>query len=144
LTEVDLALRPPGPSMGELDDGLPQLAELPREQWRTALKPLAARERYRCAQSLPAELQSEAVILAAELDITDPPPRAERVVEGAAVPRVDLMPPMRGSPRQVSFRISDGEHARLRRAAAHVGLRPAQLARLLVLRGADGLLREYD
>jgi hypothetical protein len=44
----------------------------------------------------------------------------------------------------VSFRISDDEPGGAPQPRVLVGLRPAQLARLLVLRGAGGLVREYD
>jgi len=125
------------------DDGLPRLEDLPRAEWPSVLKPLTARDRYRAAHRVTAELFSEAIVLAAELDLVDVPVHAQ-VVEGAPVPGVDVTPPLRTSPRQVSFRIADKEDARLRRAAGLVGLRPAQLARLLVLRGVDGLLRQYD
>ena len=86
---------------------------------------------------------AEAIVIAAELDISEELPRQREVV-GATVPNVDLAPPLRSSPRQVSFRITDEDHARLAHASELVGLRPAQLARLLVLRGAAGLLREFD
>lgn len=130
-------------SGGDAGDGLPRLDEFPRAEWRSVLEPLAPRDRYRAAHRVPAELFSDAIVLAAELDVEQTPVHA-RVVEAGTVPRVDVATPLRSSPRQVSFRITDGELARLRRAAELVGLRPAQLARLLVLRGADGLLREYD
>ncbi len=144
MTQANEPFFLPGLGGGDADDGLPRLAEVPREQWRAVLKPLTARERYRAARRAPAEHVGEALVHAAELEFEDPPPVHERTVEPAAVPQVDVTPPLRRSPCQVGFRISDAEHARLREAAELVGLRPAQLARLLVLRGADRLLREYD
>ena len=133
----------PDPFGGEAEDEFPRLERLPRAEWRAALEPLSVRDRYRVAHRVPAELFSDAIVLAAELDAAEVPVHA-RVVKGATVPRVDIAPPLRSTPRQVSFRITESEHARLERAAGLVGLRPAQLARLLVLRGADGLVREYD
>ena len=144
MTDLEGPLRLPGLSGGDAEEGLPLLEQLPRAQWRVALKPLAPQDRHRAARRVPAALLGEAVVLAAELEMEDLPPTYARRIDRVTVPGVDVRLPVRTSPRQVSFRISDDEYARLRRGAELVGLRPAQLARLLVLRGADGLVREYD
>ena len=46
--------------------------------------------------------------------------------------------------RQVNFRLFGERHADLERAAALVSMRPTALARLLVVRGVDRILREAD
>jgi hypothetical protein len=52
--------------------------------------------------------------------------------------------PERPRHRQVNFRLTREGHAGLERAAALVHMRPTALARLLVVRGVDQILREAD
>lgn len=141
----------PEPRAPQLHDGIPirgynrgepipDLARLPREQWREVMRPLSPFTRQLARGG--ARTQEEAIavgILIGQLSVEDPPvgvhaPPA-KLPEGAA-------PPARVRGRQVSFRLGPDEHARLLEAARTYGMRPAVLARLLTVRGVDRAL--YD
>jgi hypothetical protein len=123
-------VRPDFPTDGE---GLPLLAEIPRERWGEALKPLPHRLRRQVVTQQRAGL--EGIALVARLELEDPVP-------GLVTPRPPSAPVAgRADRRQVNLKLEADQHERLRQAARTLGLAPTQLARLLVLRGVDEMLR---
>ena len=119
---------------------IPDLGRLPRERWREALRPLSGFTRRLSAGSAATPDDAQAALgLIGALMLADPPP--------GALPPVTRMParaaaPVRGSSRQVNFRLGPEEHARLAEAARAYGLRPGTFARVLTVRGVDAAL--YD
>ena len=121
---------------------VPDLEKLAPEHWRqalTALTPEARRVAVRTARD--PESNRKANLVATELELfADPPPvtpdepRAQRPV-ALAQPMVDRAEV--GASRQVNFRLSPAQHARLAQAVESVGARPAELARLLTMRGVE-------
>jgi hypothetical protein len=135
LMHGDMPIR--GYSRGE---PIPDLARLPRERWRAALRPLGGLTRQLSAASVatPADARA-AMVLVGELLLEGRPPgalpAAPRMPSGAAAPA-------RGSSRQVNFRLGPEEHARLVEAARAYGMRPGTFARVLTVRGVDAALYE--
>ena len=136
-----------GTTAGELDiDTVPDLSAMPREAWKDALRPLDRWGRKRALRTVGAlldEPHTHASMLVRELEIE----AAERRIPPS--PRLPPAPDLPGADaagrerrRQVNFRLGPGEHDDLLRAAATVGLRPAQFARLMTVRGAGATLRQ--
>jgi len=121
---------------------IPDLGLLPRERWRDALRPLSGATQLvaqstvrtvadaQVAGALVGELMLEGAAAAARAREAAPP----RMPTGA--------PPVRGSSRQVNYRLGAHEHARLLEAARLFGMRPTTLARVLTVRGVDRALYE--
>ncbi|MDP1849086.1 MAG: hypothetical protein Q8K79_14940 [Solirubrobacteraceae bacterium] len=118
------------------------LNALPRARWPDMLRPLRERTQRRAVGGL----QSQEAVIAGQILVSDlmledaearirardaPPPRMPR---GA--------PPIKGSLRQVNFRLGPDEHARLLEAARLFGMPPTTLARVLTVRGVDVALYE--
>ena len=121
---------------------IPDLGRLPQERWREVLAPLrhGTRQAAKCTVHTVADAQA-AGILVGELLLQD----------GTAVARAEAAPPprmpagalpARGSSRQLNYRLSAHEHARLLEAARLFGMRPTTLARVLTVRGVDRALYE--
>lgn len=121
---------------------IPDLARLPQERWREVLAPLrhGTRQAAKCTVHTVADAQA-AGILVGELLLHDGAIAAR--AEAAAPPRMPAgAPPARGSGRQLNYRLSADEHARLLEAARLFGMRATTLARLLTVRGVDRALYE--
>lgn len=124
---------------------VPDLERLPRERWEEALRQIprfvrsraifTAEERWGEAGKLVSEIESDEDErrIAADARVAFPPPVPGR----GATPA----PRARGG-RQVNFRLSPADHQRLADAAELLGLKVAQLARLLALRGVAQILEE--
>jgi len=130
------------------DDGeaIPNLSQLPEEQWLDALRPLSRYERVRAQNTVPMEKVGVVGALIGELVLEAGAARARPIPAPACAPAGD--PPPRGGPhptrprRQVNFRLGVNEHARLTEAARLFAMRPNTLARLLVVRGVERALRD--
>ena len=121
------------------DDGLPNLREIPEGDWRAVLRPLPHLSRRLALGRLGRSPTGDEWMMLAELELSDPLPM--RVVTPTAPEGVAVgaeAPPRR---RQVNVSLSAERHERLAQAARGVGLKPAQLARLLITRGVDQMLR---
>ena len=120
---------------------IPDLRVLPQERWREVLTPLSAYTRQLAkgtVGSIPDAIAANRLV--GDLIVTAPAPR----LTGAPppMPRSVADPPTRGSRRQVNFRLSADEHARLTHVARAFGMRPGPLARLLTVRGVERALYE--
>ena len=125
------------PEIPEDEQGLPALREIPRERWREVLRPYPHLTRKLALGGLGRALTPDEWLMLAELELEDPLPMrvaTPRVPEGTAVPA----PPAR---RQVNISLGGERYEQLTQASVGVGLKPAQLARLLVVRGVDQMLR---
>ena len=122
-------------------DRIPNLSQLPQEEWLEALRPLCRNDRIRAQNTLPLARIPEAMIVLSELASQEYAARARARMAGPArLPAGDPPPP--GARRQVNFRLGTGEHARLVEASRLYGMSPTVLARLLTIRGVDRALRE--
>lgn len=124
---------------------VPDLARIPQERWREVLAQTTSDARRQSIYTTP-EGQNRAVQLWFELEIEDHDRLAAaraRAHRPTALPgSTGPLPAQETSQRQVSFRLSAAEHARLREAAGYLGLRSAQLARLVTVRGVGQVLDE--
>lgn len=147
----DLLLGPapqPRPMHGDIPirgynrgEPIPDLSVLPQERWREVLTPLSPYTRQLAKGTVGSMSDALAAnILVGDLLVTAPAPSL--AVAPAPMPRSVADPPARGSRRQVNFRLSADEHARLTQAARAFGMRPGALARLLTVRGVDRAVYE--
>ena len=124
------------------DDGSepPDLSTIPRREWPDTLRPLLPGTRRRAVSTAPEAERGELWILLFELEMEDADRLPSRDIPTPRLPdgaEATPEPPR----RQVNFRMEASEHARLQTLAEHVAMRPATLARLLVIRGVDQALR---
>jgi hypothetical protein len=120
---------------------IPDLSVLARERWREALVPLSPFTRQLSKATVSSRADAIAAgILVGGLTVEAPAPRLGG--PPPALPRSVGDPPARGARRQVNFRLSPDEHARLLRAARAFGMRPGALARLFTVRAVDRALYE--
>ena len=120
---------------------VPDLGVLPQERWREVLTPLSPYTRQLAKAtvgSIPDALAANALV--GDLSISASPPSL--AAAPPPMPRSVADPPARGSRRQVNFRLSADEHARLTQVARAFGMRPGPLARLLTVRGVERALYE--
>jgi hypothetical protein len=137
--------RPPLRGLWAQKHPIPDLSRIPREHWLEVLRrthPEAARYAH---WDLPDSEQREATLVAAEAWLAGPieervPPEA--VAYPPALPGARVPAPAGRRDRQVNFRLAPPEFAALERAARLVHMRPTALARLLVTRGVDQIVRE--
>jgi hypothetical protein len=136
--------RPPVRGLWAQKHPIPDLARIPREHWLDVLRrthPEAARYAH---WNLPGSEQGEAMLeatralLAGPIEETVP---LEAVVYPPALPGTGV-PAGGRRDRQVNFRLAPPVFGELERAARLVHMRPTALARLLVTRGVDQILRE--
>ncbi|MDQ3723173.1 MAG: hypothetical protein M3376_08950 [Actinomycetota bacterium] len=119
---------------------IPDLGRLPEERWREVLRPLRPFTRQIAKGSVSSVADAiTAGILVGDLMLEDRP-------AGAFPPAPGMPggcdPPVRGSSRQVNFRLGPEEHGRLLEAARAYGMRAPALARLLTVRGVDRALHD--
>ena len=124
------------------DEKVPDLRALPRELWMDALRPLARIDRDRATGRLgdfDAWMAAKAVV--GMLELEGPAPIRE-----IPTPRLPAAPGVDGSrrARQVNIRLSPEAHQKLMRLARILEMRPAVLAKLMVVRGVDAALRERE
>ena len=120
---------------------IPDLSVLPQERWREVLTPLSPYTRQFAKGTVGSIADAMAVnALVGELIISAPAPSLDAAPP--PLPRAVADPPVRGPRRQVNFRLSPGEHARLTQLARAFGMRPGALARLLTVRGVERALYE--
>jgi hypothetical protein len=124
------------------DERIPDLRTLPRELWMDALRPLARIDRERATGRLTdfdAWMAAKAVT--GMLELEGPPPITE-----VPTPRLPAPPSADGAhrQRQVNIRLSAEAYRRLTRLAGILEMRPAVLAKLMVVRGVDAALRERE
>ena len=122
---------------------IPDLAAIPRDQWKEALRRVRSFSRRAAVQRLLfKEGGAEAVLLELELEHEE----AERHLNGPPAPA----PPRTTAPasadparrvRQVNLKLQPREYTDLVHAAERLGVRPTVLARLLVKRGVELALR---
>ncbi len=123
---------------------VPDLTQIHPDAWREVLIPLTHGARL-FAATHPLLERAARVRATALVDSMPPPPSVVAQAEmtaGVAIP-VPAAGELR-RPRQVNFRLLPGEHAALARAAAILGTRPGQLARMLTLNGVRRVLAEHD
>jgi hypothetical protein len=126
------------------------LERIPQELWEQALRPLHRQQRTFLAMQLSDEtLRSAAMELAFEMDMAESERAIARVEArhrarrtAAPLPTPTATHASAKASVQLNIRLRRDDHARLARAAAAVGLRPATLARALVLNGAAQILRD--
>ena len=128
--------------LGRRDDGStpPDLSTIPKEAWAAVLRPLPPRTRRRAVWTAAEEDRGDGWILCVDLEEEDADRLPSRDIPIPTLPggeEVPAVPPR----RQVNFRMEASEHARLQTLAEHLAMRPATLARLLVIRGVDQALR---
>lgn len=120
---------------------IPDLSVLPQERWREVLTPLSPYTRQLAKGTVGSMSDALAAnILVGDLLVAAPAPSL--TVAPPPMPRAVADPPARGARRQVNFRLSADEHARLTQAARAFGMRPGALARLLTVRAVDRTLYE--
>jgi hypothetical protein len=129
---------------------VPDLSKIPREHWRAVLRMTHRSVRERAARTamridLPAAGHATALMI--EVDCEETAAR-ERAQSAAAWPR-ELPRPRaerqrKRRSRQLNIRLSVDEHAALQRATDLLGLRPTEVARMLVVRGVHQVLREAE
>ncbi len=137
----------------EYRDGepIPDLSAIPQDRWVDVLRPLSASGRalaidlarsrvdalaigeliLALPKARPSARGPAASVLAAGPSLPSPPPPDARIGEDSAA-----------GVRQVSFRLSAAQYAELAAAAAQINLRPAPLARVLVLNGVRRMAYE--
>jgi hypothetical protein len=120
---------------------VPALDRIARERWREVLAPLRHRTRLRARDRTHSDV-SAAGVLVGELLLDD----GDGVARAASAPPPAMprgaLPARRGGPRQVNFRLSADEYARLEEVARLFAMRPTTLARALTVRGVDRALYE--
>jgi hypothetical protein len=128
---------------------IPDLSRLPQEEWMDALRPLSRMDRIRAQQTLSYERVQAAMAINGILSVEDGIARSRAQARAARPGRMPIGDPPEiedasraGSRRQVNFRLSPREHARLVEAAQLYGMRPGMLARLLTVRGVDRALAD--
>jgi hypothetical protein len=134
----------PFPLVRRREGVFPDLREIPAEQWQEALRPYSPSLRLLAIERLDAQRSQEAHAVLIRLGTEDQQRREEALVRSAP-PDVGRLPRpilIRREVRQVSFRLSLGEHDELRRAAAAYGVSNARLARMLTIRGVRRALRD--
>jgi hypothetical protein len=119
------------------EDDLPILNQIPREQWSEVLRPYRHVQRRIAVARLGDAWTPDARVMLTYLELEDPPPMEVRTGRVPAVPG-----PAPHGKRQVNMKLSPEHHERLSEAARGVGLAPTHLARLLVVRGVDEMLRQ--
>jgi hypothetical protein len=123
-------------------DELPDLAAIPEEGWKDALRPLTRARRNQAVLRLGWKRGGAAARVKLELeaeedawklrDVPTPGPPRPSVPDAAdATTRV----------RQINLKLQPQEHQDLVQAAKRLGLKPTVLARLLVKRGVELALR---
>lgn len=120
---------------------VPDLSRLAQERWREVLTPLSPYTRQLAkgtVGSIPDAIAAN--MLVGDLIVSAPAPSL--AAAPPPLPRAVADPPARGSRRQVNFRLSPDEHARLTQLARAFGMRPGPLARLLTVRGVERALYE--
>jgi hypothetical protein len=131
---------------------IPDLSRIPQEHWVDVLIH-AHPETYGAAcEDLPPGTIRAALIARGQALMERPLPEARPVpvaaYEAAAsprtIPRIDVARPAAERFRQVNFRLSSAEYARLEQTARLLGLRPSAAARVLVVRSVQQVLREAD
>ena len=125
---------------------VPDLTQIPREQWRAALREAVPEARRRAAGLAPTVADvGAALVIAAELDLDDGDAAsaayARQVADPPGLP-VPVAPGGRSADRQVSFRLTAASYAELAQAARLVDTSPSALARIFAVRGAKAMLRE--
>ncbi|HEX8104527.1 MAG TPA: hypothetical protein VF533_18060 [Solirubrobacteraceae bacterium] len=119
---------------------VPDLARIDRARWVEVLLPLSRKDRMDAALH-PLIRGGAAYEVAKDL----PPPASEAAWSAiGGAPAVPVPSAPSRAARQVNFRLTDEELADLQRAAHVLGLRPTQLARMLVLNGVRRMLVEHD
>ena len=126
---------------------VPDLKQIPRDQWREALRSVRSAQARRVALDEAGPLWGEAVQELFHLE-TEEWERRRAAEERTERPQPLPVPPAPRAQgragRQVNFRLADRDHADLKRASSVLGLRSATLARLLTLRGVAQVLAEHD
>jgi hypothetical protein len=125
---------------------VPNLAEVPVRLWMAAIRPLQERARWAAATTVPDEVRYVFSGLARDL----PSPRAAQAdrVRGAIDEPVGIPAPAAPAPappprvKQVNFRLTRAEHARLDEAAGALGLTLPALAKAFVISGVNRALQE--
>src|SRR4051812_13559883 len=127
---------------------LPDLGAMPREQWEEALRQVPGWIRQK-AVSTAGDMagMTEASTLALRIDAEEHERRkAARLAAAfaAPLPGADGSTPRapRSRYRQVNFRLLIDQHDELGEAAKVLAMKPAQLARLLTIRGVAQVLAE--
>lgn len=130
---------------------IPDLPKIPRERWRAVLEqthPSVRQYAIRTARVVDLAAGALADRLVVEIQRVE---RAARERHAAAAQSPQPVPTPRASrerrrrySRQIGFRLTPDEHADLARAAETLSLRPAQVARMLVVRGVHQVLREAE
>ena len=124
------------------DGVVPDLEEIPQEEWKETLRALHPIKRKQAMLRLGLERGGPAAMLLHEIDMEEQARRLKGVPTPAA-PRTTA--PAAQDPatriRQVNLQLQPKEYERLAQAAERLGMRPTVLARLLVARGVELTLR---
>jgi hypothetical protein len=130
-----------------LDHPVPDLANIPEERWRDVLRQVPDEHRHRAARLLPPPAGTRAIMHWLELAKEDHE-RTQAAHEKAAfpgpLPRPAATRARLSRDHQVSFRLTPAQYAEVQEAGNMLGLKPAQLARMLTLRGVAQVLAERD
>jgi hypothetical protein len=123
---------------------IPDLPRIPKAQWRAALVPHGEAARFVAASDLYLTVAERAEARAL-LDTLPPPPSADlrRVVRTELVPTASLESARRTT-RQMNVRLDRQDYEGLAIAGRILGVRPTQVARMLINAGVRRLLAEHD
>jgi hypothetical protein len=128
-----------------LDHPVPDLMAIPEERWREVLRQVPDEHRHRAARVLPQPHGANAIMLWLDLAREDQQRRQaadEKTAFPGPLPRPDARKTRLGRDHQISFRLSPAQYGQIIDAAKTLGLKPAQLARMLTLRGVTQILSE--
>lgn len=134
---------------GSGSDPVPDLAQVPRDRWLDTLRSASPRARRVAANTVALPDVPVVMQLCGRLEVEDP----GQPIAGAELSARIAWPTPLPSPtvplerrrnRAVTFRLSPMGYDDLARAAELIDAAPTTLARLLVVRGVRGLLREDE
>ena len=126
---------------------IPDLKQIPEDRWRPLLRQIPAAVRGKAIDTAAFGRFGDVARAVGEVDQEEHERRGAASVDWVAFPPplpggAGEVPKPRARQRQVAFRLYRPQYDDLDKAAKKLGLKPAQLARLLTLRGVAQVLAE--